>query len=96
MPLSLKLPLGLRPSYCSSSFARLHAHLRGQQIGLLEDGSAFADGDDVVFGAIKRQQFAEAPDAGKIEPARHCRALGAPAMLEKAQGSWGGESLFQS
>ena len=92
MPLSLKLPLGLRPSYCSSSCPGFMPSCAGEEVGLLEDGAAFADGDDVVFGAVKGQQLAEPPDAGEIEPALGAGALGAPAVLEEAEALGDGEA----
>ena len=85
MPLSLKLPLGFSPSYCSSRLPGFMPICRPSRFGMLQDRAAFADGDDVVFGAIERQQLAEPPDAGKIEPAFHFRSLGAPAVLEEAE-----------
>ena len=68
---------GIEPLVLQQQIPGFHAHLPGEQIGLLQDGAAFADGDDVVFRAIERQQFAESPDAGKIEPALRSGSLGA-------------------
>ena len=50
-----------------------------------ENGSAFADGDDVVFLAVKRHQFAKTPNAGEIELALVLGPLGRPASFEKIQ-----------
>ena len=66
---------------------------RGEQVGLLEHGAAFADRDDVVFGAVERHQLAEAPDAGEIEPALGAGALGAPAVLEEAEALGDGQPV---
>ena len=46
--------------------ARSHADIAGHGVGALQDGLAFADGQD-VFGRGERQQFAEAPDAAEAE-----------------------------
>ena len=96
MPLSLKLPEGLRPSYCSRRLPGFMLELLGEQVGLLQDGAAFADGDDVFFAAVERHQFAEAPHAGEIEPALGSGALGRPAVLEKVRDSWGRAACDQS
>ena len=84
-PVVLETAAGVQPLILQKQLPRLHSQLPGEQIGLLENGPAFADGDDVFLAAVERQQFAESPDAGEIQRAFNADALGAPAMLEEAQ-----------
>ena len=62
-----------------------HPHAAGEEVGLLQDGAAFADGDDVVLGTVERHQFAEPPDPGEVEAAFGAGALRAPAVLEEVE-----------
>jgi hypothetical protein len=84
----LEAPRRIQPFVLKHELAGAHAHLLGEQVGLLEDGSAFADGDDVFLGAVEGQQFAEAPDTGEVEPPLDARALGGPAVLEEVEVFW--------
>ena len=57
---------------------------RASRSALLQHGAAFADGDDVVFGAVERHQLAEPPDAGEIEPALRRRCPWWPSGARKS------------
>ncbi len=65
--------------------AGLDAHLLGEQRCVLELRAAFADGDDVVFGSIKREEFAGTARRRRNPPDRGVGALGRPAVLELLQ-----------
>ena len=81
----LEAAAGVEPLVLEQELSRLHAHLPGEEVGVLEVGAALADGDDVGFGAEERHQLAEPPHTGKVEHALHAGALGAPAVLEEAK-----------
>ena len=63
--------------------AGLEADVAGHAVGLLQDGLALADGQN-LFGRGERQQFAETPDAAEVE---RIAALG-PLRLEVAERTW--------
>ncbi len=63
-----------------------HAEGAGECVGFLEDGFAFADGDDVACGAVEGEEFAELPDAG---------AFGACGVAAE-EGEVGGEAVASS
>ena len=87
---------GIQAFVLQQQLAGLHAELLGEQVGLLQDGPAFADGDDVALGAVERQQLAEAPDAGEIEPAGDLPVPLVAQRCSKKLRLLGTGSLFQS
>ena len=88
MPLSLKLPEGFMPSYWSQQAGGIEADVAADLIGGLEEGLAFADGDD-QFGGSEGEEFAETPDAGEVEGVGAVRPLG----LELVEAAGDGEAV---
>jgi hypothetical protein len=76
----LETPRRVQPFVLEEQTARRHADVKRDLVGLLEDGAALADRDDVP-AVGERQQFVEPPDAGE----RQRVGLLGPLGLEVAQ-----------
>ena len=63
------------PSYWSQKRAGIEADVAADLVGGLEEGLAFADGDDQSRGG-EGEELAEPPDAGEVEGVEPCGPLG--------------------
>ena len=91
MPLSLKLPDGLSPSYCRNRPPGFEADIARHGVGPLQQRLPFADGHDLVRVG-EGQQIAKTPDAAEAE---RIMPLG-PAAFEETCRLVGGVSRVQS